>query len=169
MTLLALGLFALQLDKGNISNALTSTITEDLGISTNTVNAGSQVTLASIVAFEIPFNMILSRVGPQRWLTFEAFAWGMVALFQGWIKNKADFFVTRFLLGMFEAGYLPGSMTVMSTFYTRSEMAMRMTVLYIGNYCAAGVSSLIAAGVFELDGVRGLAGWRVSPNESQES
>lgn len=161
MSLLCLGLFALQMDKGNISNALTSTFTEDLGISTDDVNNGNQLQLAAIVVFEIPFNVVLSKVGGQVLLTSQSLAWGLVALFQAFITNKSSFYGTRFLLGAFEAGYLPGAMVVMSSFYTRSEIAMRMTILYSGNYLAAGVSSLVAAGVFELAGVRGLAGWQV--------
>src|SRR5262245_51489887 len=120
-----LGFFALQLDKTNISSALTSSFTDDIGITNNIVNNGIQLQLASIVAFEIPSNMILSRVGAPIWLTFECFAWGMVATFQAFIRNKSSFYATRFLLGTFEAGYLAGSLLVIGTFYTKRETALR--------------------------------------------
>lgn len=38
---------------------------------------------------------------------------------------------------------------------------MRTTILYIGNYLAQGVGSLIAAGVFTFSDAKGLAGWQV--------
>ena len=110
--------------------------------------------------------MILSRVGAPIWLTFECFAWGMVATFQAFIRNKSSFYATRFLLGTFEAGYLAGSLLVIGTFYTKRETALRMSVLYAGNYLAAGTSSLIAAGVFKLDGAAGLHDWQVRHSHS---
>lgn len=156
-----LGFFALQLDKTNISSAITTTFTTDIGITKNIVNNGNQLLFAAIVIFEIPSNMILARVGAPVWLTFECFAWGLVATFQAFINNKASFYATRFLLGLFEAGYLAGSLVVIGTFYTKKEMALRMTVLYTANYLAAGTSSLIAAGIFKLDGASGLRDWQV--------
>lgn len=162
MTCLMLGFFALQLDKTNISSAITTGFTEELGISNNIVNSGNQLQFAAIVIFEIPSNMILSKFGASRWLSFECFSWGMIATFQAFMTNKASFYGTRFLLGTFEAGYLAGSLVVIGSFYTKTEVAMRMTILYTSNYLAAGTSSLIAAGIFKLDGVAGLHDWQVS-------
>lgn len=155
-----LGFFALQLDKTNISSAMTTNFVHDIGITNNVVNAGNQLQLAAIVAFEIPSNMILSRLGAPTWLSLECLAWGLVALFQAFVTNKRSFYATRFLLGTFEAGYLAGSLFVLGTFYTKSETATRMTVLYSANYLAAGTSSLIAAGVFQLGGTAGLHDWQ---------
>ena len=156
-----LGFFALQLDKTNISSAMTTTFVDDLGITNNIVNNGNQLLLAAIVIFEIPSNMVLSKVGAPVWLTIECFSWGMVATFQAFINNKASFYATRFLVGLFEAGYLAGSLVVIGTFYTKKEMALRMTVMYTANYVAAGTSSLIAAGIFKLDHAAGLRDWQV--------
>lgn len=40
LPILGVAFFALQMDRGNISNALTSTITTDLGVTTNQINVG---------------------------------------------------------------------------------------------------------------------------------
>ncbi|KAL4727010.1 hypothetical protein ACLX1H_005910 [Fusarium chlamydosporum] len=157
---LMLGFFALQLDKTNISSAMTTSFVKDIGITNNIVNNGNQLLLAAIVIFEIPSNMMLAKLGAPLWLTLECFAWGMVATFQAFIHNKASFYATRFLLGLFEAGYLAGSLVVIGMFYTKKEMALRMTILYTANYLAAGTSSLIAAGIFNLDGSSGLEDWQ---------
>lgn len=156
-----LGFFALQLDKTNISSAITTNFVHDIGITNDIVNAGNQLQFAAIVIFEIPSNMILSRIGAPLWLTIECFSWGMIATFQAWIHNQSSFYATRFLLGTFEGGYLAGCLLVIGTFYTKKETAMRMTVLYSSNYLAAGTSSLIAAGIFNLHEVGGLKDWQV--------
>ncbi|EKG18708.1 hypothetical protein MPH_04054 [Macrophomina phaseolina MS6] len=46
-------------------------------------------------------------------------------------------------------------------FYTRKELATRMSIFYTGNMLASSFSGLIAAGIFsEMDGKHGLAGWQ---------
>lgn len=45
MPLLVLGFFMLQLDRNNISNALTDTLAEDLGVTMDEVNLGNQLQL----------------------------------------------------------------------------------------------------------------------------
>lgn len=50
---------------------------------------------------------------------------------------------------------------MISMFYTKKEMATRMSILYTGNMLASSFSGLIAAPIFsELDGRHGLAGWQ---------
>jgi hypothetical protein len=57
LPILGLAFFALQMDRGNISNALTSTITTDLGINTSQINVGNSLLSAGIVLLEIPSNI----------------------------------------------------------------------------------------------------------------
>lgn len=46
-------------------------------------------------------------------------------------------------------------------FYTRKEVATRMSLFYTANMIASSFAGLIAAGIFAgLDGSLGLAGWR---------
>ena len=72
---LGLAFFALQLDRGNISSALTSTLTKDLGINTNQVNVGSQLLSAGIVLLEIPSNIILQKVLSYYMFTSQILIW----------------------------------------------------------------------------------------------
>ncbi|KAL5385259.1 hypothetical protein PMIN02_008890 [Paraphaeosphaeria minitans] len=160
MPLLVLGFFVLQLDRSNISNALTDTITEDLGITTDDVNLGNQLMLAGIIVAELPSNIVLQKVGAPLWLTGQLGIWGTIALTQAWCTNKSSFYATRFLLGLFEGGYIPGAQYVLSLFYTRDELALRTAVFYFGNYFATAIGSLLASGILQLAGRGGLSGWQ---------
>lgn len=160
MPLLVLGFFVLQLDRSNISNALTDTLTEDLGISSDDVNLGNQLMLAGIIIFELPSNVLLQKVGAPVWLTAQMGIWGTIALTQAWCTNIRSFYATRFLLGAFEGGYVPGGQYMLSLFYTKKELALRTAIFYFGNYFATATGSLIAAGVLELGGTSGLSGWQ---------
>jgi hypothetical protein len=160
LPILMLGLFALQLDRGNVGYAMTTSFTDDLGITKDIVNYGNQLMLAAVVIFEIPFNMVLSRIGPALWLIIQVFAWGTIATAQAAVHNKTGFYATRFLLGMWEAGYLAAALTIIASFYTRKEMALRATLVYVGNYCSAGVSGLLAGVIFRIPETSGLKRWQ---------
>ena len=94
-----LGLFALQLDKGNIAYAATTTFGKDLGVTNDEIGYGNQLMQAAIVIFEVPFNMVLSRIGPALWLVIQIFTWGTISTVQTALSNKAGFYATRFFLG----------------------------------------------------------------------
>ncbi|KAL3461620.1 vitamin H transporter [Aspergillus heterothallicus] len=160
MPLLIAGFFVLQLDRSNISNALTDTLPEDLNISSDQVNLGSQLMLIGIVIAEIPSNFILQKLGASIWLTFQMLVWGLIALTQAWCTNIHSFYATRFLLGLFEGGYIPGAQYMLALFYTRKELARRTAIFYFGNYSATATGSLIAAGVLKMAGLKGLSGWQ---------
>lgn len=60
--MLILGFFMMQLDRGNIANALTDTILQDLKITTNDVNTRYQLLSMGVLLFEIPSNIVLQKV-----------------------------------------------------------------------------------------------------------
>lgn len=116
--------------------------------------------LAGIIVSEIPANLILQRLGAPFWLTVQMGIWGTIALTQAWCTGLSSFYATRFLLGIFEGGYIPGAQYMLALFYTEDELARRTAVFYFGNYLATAVGSLIAAAVLRLGGTQGLSGWQ---------
>lgn len=55
----------------------------------------------------------------------------------------------------------PGALYLLSLFYTRKEIATRISILYSGNIFATSFSGLIAEATFStLGGAHGLAGWK---------
>ncbi|KIW69924.1 hypothetical protein PV04_02239 [Phialophora macrospora] len=159
MPLLTLGFFCLQLDRGNIANAITDNMMEDVGITQNEFNVGQQMLSLGIVLFEIPSNMILYRVGPGKWLTLQLFLFGTVSTFQAFQNNYGSFIASRFLLGMTESGFIPGGLWTLSTWYTRTETAKRVMFFYFGNQFGQASSKLLAYGILHMRGVAGKAGW----------
>ncbi|KAH7014908.1 alternative sulfate transporter [Ilyonectria destructans] len=159
MPLLTLGFFCLQLDRGNIANAITDNFMEDVGIDQDQFNVGQQMLSLGIVLFEIPSNMILYRVGPGKWLTLQLFLFGTVSTFQAFQNSYGSFIATRFLLGITESGFIPGGLWTLSTWYTRKETAKRVMFFYFGNQFGQASSKLLAYGILHMRGVEGRAGW----------
>lgn len=161
MPLLMWAFFILQIDRGNISNALTSTLKEDIGLDNNKVNAGTALFNVGIVLFEIPSNVLLQRFGAARWLSFQIVIWSLCATLQSLITNYRSFLATRFFMGMLESGYIPGGLYYISTWYTRKQLTSRYTYYFVGNLTAIAASGLIASGILKnVAGNFGLAGWK---------
>ncbi|KAF7521602.1 hypothetical protein PCG10_008217 [Penicillium crustosum] len=158
--ILAVAFFALQMDRGNISAVLTSSITKDLNITTNQINIGSQLLSAGIVLSEIPSNIIMQRIGPRVWLSGQLFAWGLVATFQAFVNSFPAYLVTRILLGLCEGGFIPGALYYLSTWYKKDETSLRTSLFFYGQMFASATSSLISAGLLQLNGTHGMEGWR---------
>ncbi|KKZ61257.1 hypothetical protein EMCG_04130 [[Emmonsia] crescens] len=160
LPILMLGFMALQLDRGNIGNALTDFFFQDVGITQNQFNMGQLLLPLAVVLVEIPSNIILFRLGPQVWIGAQIFAWGTVATLQAFQKGLAAFLSTRILLGICEAGFIPASLYTLTTWYKRDETSKRFAIFYIGNLSAGAASGLIAYGILQMRGTRGLAGWQ---------
>ncbi|KAF1814346.1 alternative sulfate transporter [Eremomyces bilateralis CBS 781.70] len=158
--LLALCFACLQIDRGNIGNALTDFFLKDVDITQNQFNLGQQLMAACAVVLEIPSNMILYKVGPTLWIGSQIVAWGFVATFQAFQKGFGAFLVTRILLGLTESGFIPGALYSITSWYKSGELSKRFTLFWFGNMLANAFSGLIAYGILHMRGVAGLAGWQ---------
>ena len=77
---------------------------------------------------------------------------GIIAIFQVFLKNRTGFLVIRALLGLAEAGYIPGSVYTLSTWYVGPELAKRVAILFFGMFGGNAISPLLGAGILRLDG-----------------
>ncbi|KAI0462325.1 hypothetical protein LJB42_004413 [Komagataella kurtzmanii] len=162
LPILYFAFFILQLDRGNISNVYTDThFYSMLDLNNTKINIASALFSIGIVVFEIPFNVVLQRVSPSVFLSAQIFLWSLVATLQTKITNIQGFYATRFILGAMEAGFIPGGLYYLSTWYKKSELGFRHTLYFFGNLTAGALSGLIAAGILkDLPGVNGLYGWQ---------
>jgi MFS family permease len=160
LPLLALGLFVFQLDRMNLASALTGGFAKDIKITQYDVNIGNLLMYAGIVILEVPSNMALQAIGPRKWLSAQVFLFGLTASMQFLIRNRAGFFASRVMLGLAEAGYIPGATYTLGSWYRRQDLARRIAILFFGMFCGSAFSPLLASGILELDGRSGLRGWQ---------
>lgn len=63
--------------------------------------------------FEVPSNYIMKRfVRPSIWLGTLLLCWGLFTIGFAGVQNYAQIVVLRFFIGVFEAGFFPGSSTL---------------------------------------------------------
>ncbi|KAF1812705.1 MFS general substrate transporter [Eremomyces bilateralis CBS 781.70] len=150
----------LQIDRGNINQAVSGTFLKDLHLNTNDFNLGNTVFLVSFLLAELPSQLISKKFGPDRWIPTQMVIWSIVAMAQTGLRGRADFLATRALLGMLEGGFIPDLVLWLSYFYTGRELPIRLSFFWTALSITGIIASLLAFGIFHLEGHHGLAGWR---------
>lgn len=113
------------------------------------------------VLMQLPSNMILTKVRPSIYIPACAMLWSCVSAATSGVHSYGGLIAVRFVLGIVEAPFWPGAFYMLSSWYTKKELALRTAILYSGLVLATAFSGLVAAGVFAgLDNVRGLSGWQ---------
>ncbi|KAK3984423.1 major facilitator superfamily domain-containing protein [Cladorrhinum sp. PSN332] len=133
---------ALEIHRRNIHRAISDDMLKDLGMTTNDFNYGQSVFLGSFLAAELPPRLISKRVGIDRWIPTITVGWSIVAGSQAFITNKAQFYIIKVLL------------------IDRVSYPARL-VLACTQHCSVNIfGSLLAAGLLEMRGINGWAGWQ---------
>lgn len=149
------------LDRNAIALARLNHLEKDLNLHGTEYQTCVSILFVGYLIGQIPSNMFLTRTRPSYYLSFCMAVWAVVSALTALSQNFVGLLLTRFFLGITEAPYYPGALYLLSIFYTRKEIATRISILYTGNILATAFAGLIAAGVFHgMDGAAGIAGWR---------
>jgi hypothetical protein len=152
--------FALQLDRGNISQALTDNMLDDLGMNTNNYNYGMTIFYICFLCAELPSQLISKKLGPDNWIPIQMVCWSIVACCQSRITGASTFYLTRALLGLIEGGFIPDVILYLSYFYKSRELPIRLSFFWGAYMLTSIVSAFLAFGILHLRHSTGWAGWR---------
>ncbi|KAI0202889.1 MFS general substrate transporter [Astrocystis sublimbata] len=148
------------LDRINIGNARIQGLTEDLNLYGNRYNIALFVYFIPYIILETPSNMIIKKVRPSWYLSALMFGWGIVNMSMGFVKTFGQLVALRFLLGMFEAGFLPGMIYLTSMYYKRHDFQLRMSIIFFGIVISGAIGGLLAYAIAGLDGQFHMRAWR---------
>ena len=95
------------LDRVNIGFAALH-MNDDIGLTPYMFGLGAGIFFIGYLAFEIPSNMILHKVGPRIWIARIMIMWGLVSMSMALANSGTQLMALRFLLGVAEAGFFPG-------------------------------------------------------------
>lgn len=76
------------------------------------------------------------------------------------MRNRTGFLVARSFLGLAESAYIPGAVYTLSTWYRQKELAKRVAIFFFGMFSGNALSPILASGIIQLDGRRGLSAWQ---------
>ncbi len=147
------------LDRVNVGFAAL-TMNRDLNFSPQVFGWGAGIFFLGYFLFEVPSNVILTKVGARRWICRIMATWGVISAGNAFVQDPMSFYVLRFLLGLAEAGFAPGMIYYLSLWFPPTLRARYAASYFIAipmtNVIGAPVSSLL----LELDGLLGLHGWQ---------
>ncbi|CAG8546466.1 8246_t:CDS:2, partial [Scutellospora calospora] len=114
------------------------------------------------VLFEIPSNLILFKVRPSIWIPSTMVAWGITMTLMALVKSFYSLMVARFILGVFEAGLVPGVVYYITLWYKRYEQSFRMGIILSGAPIAGAFSGLLTYAIVSINGENSiLKGWQL--------
>ncbi|CAH0033155.1 unnamed protein product [Clonostachys rhizophaga] len=149
------------LDRNAIATARLNNLEKDLNLAGTQYQTCVSILFVGYLFGQVPSNMLLTRVRPSYYMASCMALWAVVSALTAVSVDFKSLLLARFFLGITEAPYYPGALFLLSIFYTRKEIATRISILYTGNVLATAFAGLIAAGVFHgMDDLAGITGWR---------
>ncbi|KAI1616636.1 phthalate transporter [Exophiala viscosa] len=150
------------LDRTNLGSASIAGMQTGLGMNAknNAYTIVSLVFFISYTLFQVPAVVLIRTVGPRNFLTFIVLAWGAVMIGFGFVPSWEVMCVLRIILGALEAGFYPGCVYLLSTWYPRFDLQKRNALFYLIGSMAGGFGGILAYGLMQMDGLAGLSGWR---------
>ncbi|MEX6158162.1 MFS transporter [Providencia manganoxydans] len=122
---------------------------------------GAGIFFLGYVLFEIPSNLYLTKIGAKRTFVRIMILWGLTSASMMFVSSPTMFYILRFLLGVFEAGFFPGVIFYLTLWFPVQRMASAMALLML----AAPIGSIICGPLStwlmtHFHGVNGLQGWQ---------
>ncbi|OJJ55945.1 hypothetical protein ASPSYDRAFT_80621 [Aspergillus sydowii CBS 593.65] len=149
------------IDKASIGNAKIEGMLTDLDMSGTQYNVALGIFFVTYVLFEVPSNILLARFKkPSVYLAILTLLWGTVVTLTGVVQNFAGLCAVRVLLGIFESGFFPGAIWLITQWYMPEETQSRIGLFYTASALAGAFSGLLAFGLAKMRGIGGYNGWR---------
>ena len=156
---LSLSFFMCMLDRVNVSFAAT-TMNADLGFTSLMYASGAGIFFIGYFILEIPSNIALHYFGARRWISRIMVTWGLISAAMALVSGPNSFYTLRFLLGVAEAGFLPGIILYLTYWYPARYRARGMAAFILGWPISAVLGGPICGLLLEMNNVLGLKGWQ---------
>jgi D-galactonate transporter len=148
------------LDRINIGYAQLQ-MKQVLSFSDTVYGLGAGIFFIGYFLFEVPSNLMLEKIGARKTLLRIMVCWGIVAAAMMFVQTPTQFYVLRFLLGVFEAGFFPGIILYLTFWYPSARRGQMIAIFMAATTVASVIAGPLCGGIMKyLDGANGLAGWQ---------
>lgn len=134
---------------------------EDIHATSQQFSVAVSIFYATYVTFESPLAVLMKKWTPRNMLTVLCIIWSLTTIFSGFIVSIGGLYATRLILGTCEAGLFPALNLYLTMVYKREEQAKRVSYLFSCAAISGAVGGLLAYGILQMDGVGGMAGWKL--------
>lgn len=156
---LVLAFFVSFIDRVNVGFAALQ-MNQQFGFSATVFGWGVGAFFVSLCLFEVPANVLMAKIGARRWICRIMISWGLVSGATAFVVGVKSFLLMRFLLGLAEAGFFPGVILYLGTWFPRENRARVLSLFLMAMPLANFIGSPISGALLGLDGRLGLRGWQ---------
>ena len=130
LPLLILCYFVAYLDRVNVGFAAL-TMNRALGFTATVYGFGSGIFFLGYFIFEVPSNVLLSKIGARVWIARILITWGIISAGTAFVVGPLSFYGVRFALGIAEAGFFPGIILYLTWWFPSSHRS-RIVGVFMG-------------------------------------
>ena len=132
----------------------------DLHFSNTVYGTGAGIFFLGYALCDLPSSLILRWVGTRVWIARIMISWGVVSACMVLVRSPGSFYLLRFLLGVAEAGFVPGMLLYLTFWFPSHERARAVAKFMTATSLAGVVGAPLSSALLHLDGVAGLSGWQ---------
>ncbi len=115
------------LDRTNVGYAQLQ-MRDELGFSDAVFGLGVSVFFIGYALLEVPSNMLLSRIGVRKTFLRILILWGLASAAMIFVETPTQFYIMRFLVGVFEAGFVPGVLYYLTLWFPKRRIAQATAI-----------------------------------------
>jgi MFS transporter, ACS family, tartrate transporter len=146
------------LDRINVGFAALE-MQQQLGFNDAVYGLGAGMFFAGYFFFQVPSNLILARVGARRWIAVIMILWGVISASMIFVSSARSFYGLRFLLGAAEAGFFPGMILYLRSWFPAAARAKAVALFMTAGPLAGVVGGPISGALLGVHQSH-LAGWQ---------
>lgn len=159
VALLAVAYIINHIDRNSIAYAAI-TMNEALGLTASQFGWAAGIAILSYSLLEVPSNLFMQKVGARLWLSRIMITWGIAASATALAVGPNSLYALRLLLGAAEAGFFPGVIMYLSTWFPTQYRARVLGWFLLAIPASSLIGGPLAGVLLEMDGYLNLAGWQ---------
>jgi MFS transporter, ACS family, tartrate transporter len=146
------------LDRANVAYAALQ-MSLDLRFSDRVFGLGAGIFFLGYVLLQIPGALLVERWSARRCISGTMIIWGMTTVSLAFIKTPHQFYASRFVIGLAEAGFFPGIIVYLSHWVNYRDRALATAHFMAAIPISFVVASPLAAWLLSVHWL-GVRGWR---------
>ncbi|WP_333823928.1 MFS transporter [Pinisolibacter sp.] len=147
------------LDRINIGFAALE-MNKDLKISAAEFGLSIAIFYIGYILCEVPSNLLLVRFGARLWISRIMITWGLASAATMFAVGAWSLYGLRFLVGVAEAGFLPGVLLYLTYWFPPSHRGRAIALFFLAQPVTIALGSPVSGLFLKMDGLGGLEGWQ---------
>ncbi|HEX4266780.1 MAG TPA: MFS transporter [Steroidobacteraceae bacterium] len=159
IVLLAIAYVVNFLDRNDIGYA-GITMNGALGLTASQFGWAAGISIVSYALLEVPSSLIMQRVGARLWLSRIMITWGIAAGLTALAVGPKSLYALRLLLGAAEAGFFPGVVLLISTWFPAHYRARMLAWFLLAIPASSVIAGPLSGLLLGMNGLLHIAGWQ---------